>query len=157
MDPLVQSTLAGGAVAVLAWGLGAWSADLLARRQREHDLRERRYDDLKSAYVSFCLEMRELVTTAGQSEFDSQGKNYARTDPHGSDPLAHLRAGDPAEKALAELRLFADERLYEAARGWLDAYYVRYWDARREGVTGDVEAAEDRVVAQGQRALRVLT
>ena len=53
MDPQVQATIVGGVIAagagVVAWALGAVTSAWLARTQRRHERREKRYDDVKAA------------------------------------------------------------------------------------------------------------
>ena len=158
MDPELQATVVGGVIAagagVVAWALGAISSGRQARQQRDHERRERRYDDLKSAYVQFSAEMRKIIVPAEVFAFDNAG-TYGEQEP-GPGPIDHLQAG--AERALTELRLFADEELYQAAREWLEAYYARFWQTEYErapGVSTDTGAAEERFIAEGKRALGI--
>lgn len=159
MDPQVQATLVGGVIAAgagfVAWALGAATSAWLARKQREHERREKRYDDVKSAYVQFYSTMRQIVEKAELDDYH-EGGTYADRNPY-LDPISHLLAGTDAETALAHLRLFADQPLYSAGREWLDAYYARFWDEGRKKSSGDTRAAEDRFVTEGKRALGVTT
>lgn len=159
MDPQMQATIVGGAIAAgagfVAWALGAVTSVRLARTQRKHERREKRYDDVKSAYVQFYSTMRQIVEKAELDAYNNGG-TYAELVPH-ADPIAHLLAGTDAEKALAHLRLFADHRLYLAGREWLNAYYARFWNEDRKKSSGDTGTAEDRFVTEGKRSLGVTT
>lgn len=156
MDP----TITGGLIAAAAGAVTALVAAVVSRRnardQRAHERTERRYDDLKAAYVRVYTEVRELVEEAEIHEYDSMGQRYAASDPP-PDVLDHLRYTKAAEQALGMLRLFADDALYKAGRAWLDGYYARFWDIGPRGSPTDVAAAEAHFVAEGKRALEIPT
>lgn len=159
MDPQLQATIVGGVIAAgagfVAWALGSVTSAWLARKQRKHERSEKRYDDVKSAYVHFYSTMRQIVE---KSELDAyeEGGTYAYLNPN-RDPIEHLLAGADAETALAHLRLFAGQPLYSAGRQWLDAYYARFWGEGRKKSSSDTSASEDCFVTEGKRALGVTT
>ena len=159
MDPQVQATIVGGVIAagagVVAWALGAVTSAWLARTQRRHERHEKRYDDVKAAYMQFYSTMRQIVYKAELDAYH-EGDTYADRNPS-RDPITYLLAGTDAETALAHLRLFADQPLYSAGREWLDAYYARFWDEGRKKSSGDTRAAEDCFVTEGKRSLGVTT
>lgn len=158
MDPTLQATVIGGVIAagagVAASMVGAISSGRQARELRDHERRERRYDDLKSAYVQFSTEMRKVVLSAEIFAFDNEG-TYAEQVP-GPGPIDYLQDG--AERALAELRLFADEELYQSAHDWLEAYYARFWQTARErtpDASTKTATMEERFIAKGKIALGI--
>ena len=120
----------------------------VARADHDHARAERRYDDLKSAYVRFAAEMRRIVLRAQAFELEQ----HLRGDDHTPEP-------DPwdveveAEQALADLRLLVDDQLYSAGRDWLDQYYKRYWWPNPRRDAPDVEGAEARFIAEAKRLL----
>ncbi|MBO1752161.1 hypothetical protein J4G33_10140 [Actinotalea sp. BY-33] len=124
----------------------------VARANQDHARAEKRYDDLKSAYVRFAAEMRRVVLRAEGFELDQ----YLRGDDYTPEP-------DPwdteveAEQALADLRLLVDDQLYGAGRDWLDHYYMRYWRPDPRCATPDVEGAEARFIAEAKRLLGLVS
>lgn len=123
----------------------------LASQQRSHEKAEKRYDDLRSVYTAFAAEMRKQVATAYRFEERNQ---YGFVDDPQYDPSENTGYRDEAEDALQALALFADDSLYQAARGYLDSYYVRFWAYTELGTASrDVRRAEAAFVAEGKRAL----
>ena len=131
----------------------------LAVEQREHDLSvartnleharaEKRYDDVKVAYVRFAAEMRRIVQRAEAIELD----HYLRGDDTTPEPEP-WDTEVQAEQALADLRLIADDALYVAGRDWLDQYYLQYWRRDPRRPDPDVAGAEERFIAEAKRRL----
>lgn len=121
----------------------------VARADQEHARAEKRYDDLKSAYVRFAAEMRRIVQRAEAVELD----HYLRGDDEWTPEPDPWDSEVEAEQALADLRLLVDDQLYGAGRDWLDQYYLRYWrpDPRRDAP--DTARAEERFIVEAKRLL----
>ena len=157
MDPQVQSTIFGGVIAAVAgfaaWLLGAVTSVWLAKTQRSHERREKRYDDVKAAFEQFYSTMHAMVHEAELDAYN-EGGTYADQNA-AQEPITHLLAADGAETALAHLRLFADERLFMAGREWLDAYYARFWGEVTQNPSIDTHAAENKFVDEGKRSLGI--
>lgn len=120
----------------------------VARTNLEHARAEKRYDDVKVAYVRFAAEMRRIVQRAEAIELD-QALRGDDTTPEPEPWDTEVRA----EQALADLQLIVDEPLYVSGRDWLDQYYLRYWRRDPRRPNPDVEGAEKRFIAEAKRVL----
>ncbi|WP_298459822.1 hypothetical protein [uncultured Cellulomonas sp.] len=124
---------------------------LLAAEQREHEMSEKRYDDVRAVYLRFATEMRKVVDRAEGFQMDL-GYTYG-SGPGDPEPWDVHQPGP--EQALAELQLLAGAELYEAAGTWLKRYYEHWWHAAtpEEQRKVEVRGAEEQYVVAGRRAL----
>jgi len=179
MTPELQVALVsggvGGGVALVASWVGWWlnSRTELKRTRLQIDAQadqtrlqidaqtdQTRYPDLVRAAGDFAAEMRRLdkanqwhVESSGDRPVDDPEYNQGQ-DWHRFEPTADVR--------LLTLEFFADDALRDAARAWLEAFYVRWHDRpqkdRPEGAKDLYELLEDaegHYVAQVRRVLKV--
>ncbi|WP_258723225.1 hypothetical protein [Cellulomonas sp. NS3] len=104
----------------------------IARADQEHARAEKRYEDLKTAYLRFAAEMRRVVLRAEAIELEQHlrgDENPPEPDPWDTEVEAEL--------ALADLRLLVDDELYSAGRDWLDQYDGQPSTGRRVPASGE--------------------
>ena len=130
------------------------------RLQIEAQTDQTRYPDLVRAASDFAAEMR-LRDKIHTQHYESGGIRLV--DDEEALQGQEVRRDEPtAEVRLLTLEFFADDGLRDAARAWLESFYVAWHDnaqgARPEGAKGPYELLEDaegHYVAQVRRALKV--
>lgn len=162
-DNLV-SGLAGfavsGLLAIALWWLNSRTELEKTRLQIEAQTHQTRYPDLVHAASDFAAEMR-LRNKIHSQHMESGGERLV--DDEEALQCQEVRRDEPAaEVRLLTLEFFADDGLRAAAKTWLEAFYVAWYDkaqgARPEGAKGPYELLEDAAghyLAEVRRALKV--
>jgi len=153
-------TVLSGIVAVLLWRLNSRTELEKTRLQIDAQTHQTRYPDLVRAASDFAAEMR-LRNKIHSQHLESGGDRLV--DDEEALQGQEVRRDEPtAEVRLLTLELFADDDLRDAARSWLEAFYVQWHDRpqkdRPEGAKYPYELLEDaetRYVAEVRRSLKV--
>ncbi|KQY41868.1 hypothetical protein [Cellulomonas sp. Root137] len=159
LQGVVVGAVISGVVAVILWWFNSKAETARTKLQIDAATHQTRYPDLVRAASDFATEMRRLNLWHLQY---TEKYGYSYVDDPGPDGFGVARDEPTAEVLVATLEFFAEDRLRDAARAWLEAFYLDWYgpapEKLPEGVSGTAELltiAEKQFIAEVRRALKV--